>query len=160
LRSSIWSTAGRHALTGLDVVAGREPRRPEHVQVHERPPRRPAPDGDVVPAPAVVAGLDDPPVADRDKRRAGRGEDVLPLVHVAAAGRAEARLVLSEVGRAADGEGGTRRRRRAQALVGREPSRRVEHRRERGESLVRGRRGGGARGDGRHCRGQGEATQR
>ena len=129
-------------------------RRAQHVQVHERAARLAAPDRDVVAAPAVVAGLDDPAVAHRHERGAGRSEHVLPLVHVPAAPGAEASVLLAEFHPPADREHQRRQRGVPEALEGRQPARLLERRGKRGELVRRGRRGGNARSDGRHCRGR------
>src|SRR5688500_15439746 len=78
-----------YPLAHLHAVAGLEWRRAKHVEVHERVARLHAPDRDVVAAAAVVALLDNPAVANREERRAGRGEHVRPLVHMPTAVRAE-----------------------------------------------------------------------
>ena len=70
---------------------------------------RGAVDDDVVSAPAVVgigglAPVDHDPVVDRDLRRPGLAEDVLPLVDVAGPGRSEASDLVAEVVWAAEGE--------------------------------------------------------
>src|SRR6185503_10795490 len=93
-----------HVLTHAHLVTGLKRSRAKHVEVHEGVPHLGAPDGDVVAAPAVVAGLHDPAVADRHERRAGRREHVLPLMHVAAPRGAEASVGLAPVHVAAHGE--------------------------------------------------------